>query len=125
MDKRELLCDRGLEDAVVFDSPDYDDAIIGVTHDDRVVYSYPAMVRILQERDEMTEEEAQEFIDYNTIRAIPYGGENPPVVMYPIEEEGTESAIERLEELIEKYDRNREITDTDLAHVIEILKGRE
>lgn len=40
-------------------------------------------------------------------------------------EANIEEAIKRLEELSEKYDNNREITDTDLAHVIEILKGRE
>lgn len=127
MDKREKLCELGYEDLTVFDEPEYDDAIIGVTHDDRVVYDYFAMARILEERDGMTEEEAIEFIDYNTIRAITYGGEKPPVVMFTLEEwqANTEKAIKRLEELSEKYDNNREITDTDLAHVIEILKGRE
>ena len=33
----------------------------------------------------MTNEEAVEFIDYNTLRAIPYAGGFAPVVMYPID----------------------------------------
>ena len=30
MDIRELICELGYEDAIVFDNPDFDDAIIGV-----------------------------------------------------------------------------------------------
>ena len=36
-----------------------------------------------------------------------------------------EKAINRLERLMDQYDNGRDITDIDLAHVIEILKGRE
>lgn len=36
-----------------------------------------------------------------------------------------ERAIKYCERLIEKYDRNREINDMDICHIIEILKGRE
>lgn len=34
-------------------------------------------------------------------------------------------AIEFAEELIGRWDRNGDITDTDMSHMIEILKGRE
>lgn len=34
----------------------------------------------------MTDEEAIEWIDYNTIRAIPYMGEKAPIVMYSLPE---------------------------------------
>lgn len=79
--KRDILCEMGYDDAVVFDNPDYDDAIIGVTEEGRVVYDFDAMVKILVERDGMDETEAIEFIEYNTIRALPYAGENPPIIM--------------------------------------------
>ena len=36
-----------------------------------------------------------------------------------------DKAIEFCYELYEKYDNNREIDDTDIAYIIEILKGRE
>ena len=85
MTKRELICDMGYEEAVVFDDPEYDDAIIGVTEDGRVVYDYDAMVESLANQDHMSLEEAQEFIDYNAIRALPYQG-SPPIVMYRLPE---------------------------------------
>jgi hypothetical protein len=44
------------------------------------------MVESLVRRDGMTELDAQEFIDYNTIRAIPYAGEYAPIIMYRIGE---------------------------------------
>ena len=86
MTKRELIADMGYEDAVVFDSPDYDDAIIGVSEDGRVVYNYDAMVECLTEQDDMNEEEAREFIDYNAIRSLQYQ-HDAPIVMYPLPEE--------------------------------------
>jgi hypothetical protein len=41
------------------------------------------MVEYLMEEDDMTEEEAIEFIDYNTLRTVPYI-ENPPIIMMPM-----------------------------------------
>ena len=84
---RQALCDVDHSDAVVFDNPDFDDAIVGYTDEGRVIYDYDDMVKCLVERDGMTELEAIEFIDYNTIRALPYAGENAPIIMnrlYPI-----------------------------------------
>ena len=77
---REALCDMGHEEAVVFDGPDYDEAIVGVTDDGQVVYDFDRMVQILVERDGMERLEAIDFIDYNTIRALQYI-ENPPIIM--------------------------------------------
>ena len=77
---RDALCDMGHEDALLFDGPDYDEAIIGVTDEGQVVYDYDKMVQILVERDGYEEMEAIEWIEYNTIRALPYF-ENPPIVM--------------------------------------------
>ena len=34
---REILTDMGYADSIVFSNPDYDDAIIGISHDDRVI----------------------------------------------------------------------------------------
>ena len=44
---REAISDMGYDDAVVFDDPDYDTAIVGVSEDGRVVYDYDAMVESL------------------------------------------------------------------------------
>ena len=72
------------EDAILFDNMSYDDSIVGVTTDGRVVYDYDKMIEELMEDEEWSCEEAAEWIDYNTIRALPYAGENAPIIMYPI-----------------------------------------
>lgn len=87
-DIRAALCGMGFDEAVVFDDPDYDEAIVGVTDEGQAVYDFDRMVEILVERDGMEPLAAIDFIDYNTIRALPYI-ENPPIVMHRlhIEEE--------------------------------------
>jgi hypothetical protein len=72
------------EDALVFDNLAYDNAIIGISSDGRVVYDYEKMIDGLIVNEEFTYEDAAEWIDYNTIRSIPYYGNMAPIVMYPI-----------------------------------------
>lgn len=81
---KEYLCDRGCEEIVVFDNPSYVTAAIGTEETSgRVIYDYEKMVGFLMETDGMTYEDAAEFIDYNTIRAIPYMGTSAPIILYP------------------------------------------
>lgn len=84
--QREIHVDMGYPDAVVFDDPQFDDAIVGITTDGRVAYDYDKMVKSLMEQDDISEIDAIEFIDYNTLRALPYF-QNSPIVIYPITEE--------------------------------------
>lgn len=79
--KRSILTEFGYQESIVFENPDYDNAIIGVDENGRVIYSYELMVQCLMNDDGMTYEEACEFIDYNTIRALPYV-ENSPIIAY-------------------------------------------
>lgn len=81
---KDILCERGYEDAVVLESPDYLNAIVGVSDDGRVIYSYPKMLQHLVLNDGMTYEEAAEFVDYNTIGALPYMGEKKPIILNEI-----------------------------------------
>ena len=84
-ERRDLLNELGLEESIVFENPSYDKAIIG--YDDtesRVIYDYELMAECLMEQDGMSYEEAVEFIDYNTCRAIPYAWHNAPIVMHGI-----------------------------------------
>lgn len=78
--KREMLNDLGYEDSIVFESPDYDDAIIGTTEDRRVVYSFEKMADCLMREEGMSYEEAVEFIEYNTVMALPYVSNHPEIV---------------------------------------------
>ena len=84
-DLKQWLCDNDYDDTVVLESPDYLSAIVGITEDGRLIYSYDLMIEHLMKVDQMEYEDAMEFIDYNTIRALPYAGEKAPVVMYSIE----------------------------------------
>lgn len=78
-----ILRDAGYEDVVVFRNPDYDDALIGVSEDNRAVYDFWKMVECLCRDDGMDNTEAIEFIEFNTIRALPYV-EDSPIIMYGI-----------------------------------------
>ena len=42
------------------------------------------MIAALMGEDEIGYEEAAEFIDYNSVRALPYFGEGAPIIMYSI-----------------------------------------
>lgn len=82
MTNREILCEMGHEDAVIFKNPDYDSAIIGVSDDNRVIYDYDKMLGHLMTVEGMDLLDAADFISYNTIRSLPYAGESGPIIMY-------------------------------------------
>lgn len=81
---REYLLERGNEENAFFTNPDFIDAIVGISDDGRLVYSYSKMIESLMLSDNMSYEDAVEYIDYNTIRAVPYMGEHAPIIVYPI-----------------------------------------
>lgn len=82
---RQLLVDLGYEEAVIFDNPDYDAAIIGISSDNRVIYDYDLMIECLMLDEGMSMEDAIDFIDCNTLRALPYSGSDGPIVMYRLD----------------------------------------
>ena len=69
-------------DALVFDNYAYDNSIIGVSLDGRVIYCFEMMIEELMEEDGISYEEAIEWIEYNTLRSLPYAGEKAPMVVY-------------------------------------------
>lgn len=84
MSAEERLLENGYEGIKYLMNYSYDDALIGVTSDDRAVYDYELMVEWLINSEGFTEEEARDWIDYNTLRALPYMGEGAPVILYPL-----------------------------------------
>lgn len=84
MTAAERLQAAGYEDVVILENYSYDDALVGVTEDGRAVYDFERMVRWLVETEGMDELEAVEWIEYNTIRALPYAGDSAPIIMYPL-----------------------------------------
>lgn len=84
MSAEERLLENGYEGIIFLTNYSYDDALIGVTSDDRAVYDYELMVEWLINTEGFTEEEARDWIDYNTLRSLPYMGEGAPVILYPL-----------------------------------------
>ena len=68
------------EDIIYFTNPSYDSAFVGISTDGRAIYDFELMVKYLVNDWKMTEEEAQEFIQYNTVRALPYIGNSPIII---------------------------------------------
>lgn len=84
MTAEERVLDAGYEDVTLLANYSYDDALVGITEDGRAVYDYEKMVAWLVRTEGFTEQDAIEWIDYNTIRALPYMGPDAPVIMYPL-----------------------------------------
>lgn len=84
-DAAKRLVDNGYEDITILSNYSYDTALIGVTEDGRAVYDYDLMVEWLMETEGWDEIEAVEWVDYNTIRALPYMGESAPVIVHRLE----------------------------------------
>ena len=80
MTNREKLAENGYEDAVVFENPDYDRTIIGVTTENCVVYDYDTMLECLMTDYGMSIEMAMDFVDCSSIRACAYV-ENAPIIL--------------------------------------------
>lgn len=82
---KDYLCEHGYEETIVFENPGFPEAFIGVSEDGRAVYDFEKMCESLMDEWGGAEyTDAVEFIEYNTIRALPYMGEMAPVVMYPV-----------------------------------------
>lgn len=81
----ERILNAGYEDVVYLVNYSYDDALIGISEDNRAIYDYNKMVEWFIREESFTEEEAVDWISYNTIRALSYMGDKAPIIMYPIE----------------------------------------
>lgn len=87
MSAEERLLNAGYEDVIYLVNYGYDNALIGVTEDGRAVYDFDKMVDCLVDEEGWTDEEAVEWIECNTIRALPYMGDRAPIIMYPLSTE--------------------------------------
>ena len=76
-----LLLEAGYEGTIFFTNPSYEDAFLGISSDDRAIYDYEKMVESLVNHEDMTEDEAREFIDYNATFYI----EGGPIILYRLE----------------------------------------
>ena len=79
----DILVEKGYDDVIVFCNPDYTDALIGISDKYQAVYDYNLMLEWLVSHEDMDEEEAADFISYNSSF---YYGENYPVIYYEMDE---------------------------------------
>ena len=84
MNAEERLMDAGYEGVKYLVNESYDDALIGVSEDGRAVYDFDKMVDWLVEKYDWSYDEAIEWIETNTLRALPYMGADAPIVMHPL-----------------------------------------
>jgi hypothetical protein len=75
--RRELLAEKHGEELLFLSEEYFDEAIVGVTNDDRVVYDMDKMIEVLCHESNCDAEEAIEYLEFNTWRA--YVGESTPV----------------------------------------------
>ena len=87
-----MVKDQGIEEEVlILDDHAYDKSIIGLTEDGRLVYDFDKMVKEFAEDEQCDELDAIEWLEYNTLRALPYMGERAPIVIM----NNVESIMER------------------------------
>lgn len=83
MDKETIL--QRVEEGTVYLEPEYCfEAVVGKTHDGRLVYSYDKLIEVMMREEKLSYEEAAEWIDYNTVRSLPYMGDMRPELLYEI-----------------------------------------
>ena len=59
-------------------------AISGVTTDERIVYSYERITECLMETDDISEEDAIEYVDYNVVGSLNPKIEESPIIIHEI-----------------------------------------
>ena len=84
MNAEERLLNEGYENVTYLVNYSYDDALIGVSWDGRAIYDFEKMVDWLMKEEGWSDNDAIEWIEYNTIRGLPYMGEKAPIVIYPL-----------------------------------------
>jgi hypothetical protein len=67
------LIDNANPKALVLEPKEtFNAALVGVTADGRLVYSEDRILTVLQDKDGMSYEEALDYYQYNTVRALEY-----------------------------------------------------
>ena len=82
MSTNQRVRDKLPPNSIVLDNESYDNSIIGMTFEGAAIYSYDKMIEEYMKDNGCTEEEAVDWIEYNTIRAIPYMPNPKPKIVY-------------------------------------------
>ena len=79
-----LLLDYGYEGVKYLTNYSYDTALIGISDDNRAIYDFDLMIEWLMLEENFDYNDAIEWIEFNTIRALPYMGDGAPIIMYAL-----------------------------------------
>lgn len=73
-----------LDKIIVLEGDEFADGFIGLTTDNHCVYGYERMIESLCKHNNWDETEATEWVEYNTMRAIPYMSSvgYEPIIIY-------------------------------------------
>ena len=73
------------EGTIFFENPSFVKAITGITDSGQLIYDYDLMVESAMEDEGWEYEDAVDWIEYNTLRSIPYMEEGVrPIISFPI-----------------------------------------
>lgn len=82
----EMVEDHGLEGAILLEGEEFDGGCIGWAEnadgDGVLVYSYEKLAAALSAAGYGSYDDACEFIEYNTLRSLPYAGPRAPIVVH-------------------------------------------
>ena len=70
---REIISDdEELKNIVILEGDEFAGGAVGISQDNHVVYDCEKLIESLMDYNSWTFEEAVEWINYNTLRALPY-----------------------------------------------------
>lgn len=61
-----------LNKIIILEGDEYADGAVGLSNDNHVIYDYNKLVESLMKHNNWSGTEAIEWLEYNTLRAIPY-----------------------------------------------------
>jgi len=69
---------------IFFSDYSFEDALVGISEDNRAVYEYEKMIEYLVRHEGFTDDEATEWIECNTIPSLINLGPGAPIIMHAI-----------------------------------------
>ena len=83
---REQVGEDEADNIIVLEGDEFADGCIGISEDNRLVYSFEKLVESLSKQEGITETDAIEWLEYHTIRSLPYMASygNVPIIMHDL-----------------------------------------
>ena len=79
-----ILDDEELNNIIILEGDEFAGGAVGISQDNHVIYDCEKLIESLMSYNNWTFEEAIEWINYNTLRALPYmknNGKEPIIIV--------------------------------------------